>query len=96
MRYLVQPEPDAVLPWLFRKDPLPSTAPLFPRAEGRGLVVAYLLNGVCYAEVIPTVKQLRVVCGKGFPFGRLFFHIKKADLFPFCSQLAESDFGGPL
>lgn len=95
MRYLLQPDVGAVLPWLFRKDPLPSTAPLFPENNDKGLVVAYLLNGICYAEVLPTVKQLKLVCGNGFPFGRLFFCVKKADLYPMCSQLSESSFKGP-
>jgi hypothetical protein len=95
MRYIIQPQVDAVLPWLFRKAPSPSAVPLFPENNDKGLVVAYLLNGVCYAEVLPTIKQLRAVCGKGFPFGRLFFQVKKIDLFPACAQLSASSFEGP-
>lgn len=83
-----------MLPWLFRQDEKPSAAPVFSEDENTGLVVAYLLNGLCYAEVVPTVEQLRVICGKGFPFGRLFFRVNKKELFRVCPSLSERSFMG--
>jgi hypothetical protein len=94
MRYIIQPpENGKPLAWLLSKDPMPSAAPLFPDSQ-KGLVVAYLLNGACYAEVIPKKEQLTAVCGSGFPFGRLFFHVKKDDLFQACPRLSVDSFGG--
>jgi hypothetical protein len=93
MRYIIQPQNEKALTWLLAKDPTPSVAPLFPDSE-KGLVVAYLLNGACYSEVIPTKAQLSAVCGSGFPFGRLFFHVKKDDLFQACPRLTRDSFGG--
>ena len=93
MRYVIQSN-GSVLPWLFKQDDKPSAAPVFSDDENTGLVVAYLLNGRVYAEVVPTVAQLRVICGKGFPFGRLFFHVNKKDLFRVCANLSEQAFMG--
>jgi len=94
VRYLLQPEKKPVLAWLLERDPAPSPAPTAPETVDFGLVVAYLLNGVCYAEVLITAQQLVKTCGSGFPFGRLFFHVKKSDIYPVCAQLTASSFGG--
>jgi hypothetical protein len=94
VRYLLQPENKPVLTWLLEKDPAPSAAPVFPEGDDLGLVVAYLLNGVCYAEVLINSEQLVETCGSGFPFGRLFFHVKRQDLYSACDALTKSSFGG--
>ena len=94
MRHFIQPNA-RLLPWLLEQDAAPSVIPVFPDDVENGLVVAYLLNGTCYAEVLTNKEQLFAVCGKGFPYGRLFFHVKKASLFLVCAQLSRKSFGGP-
>ena len=94
MRHFLQPE-GQLLPWLLRRDAAPSVIPIFPEDPENGLVVAYLLNGTCYAEVLTGKESLFDVCGKGFPFGRLFFHVKKASLYLVCDTLTRKSFGEP-
>jgi hypothetical protein len=94
MRHFIQPD-GKLLPWLLEQDATPSVIPVFPNDGNIGLVVAYLLNGTCYAEVLTGKDSLFDVCGKGFPFGRLFFHVKKTTLFPVCDTLTGKSFGGP-
>jgi hypothetical protein len=93
MRFILQPA-GSVLTWLLRKDAAPRIVPTLPGDEENGLVVAYLLNGLCYAEVLTDKAQVRAVCGSGLPLGRLFFHVKKNDLISVCAQLSEKTFGG--
>jgi hypothetical protein len=95
MRYFIQPRKGKLLDWLLKRDANPSIIPVFPDNDRNGLVVAYLLNGTCYAEVLTSKDQLFTICGKGFPFGRLFFHVKKVSLFPVCEQLTGESFKGP-
>jgi hypothetical protein len=64
--------------------------PAFPEDSSRRLVVAHLLNGKCYAEIIIDAKHLLSICGTGFPFGRLFFHINRVDLVEVCDKLADT------
>lgn len=87
MRYLLQPKDKSALMWLFEKDAKPSVIPVFPEDKSLGLVMAYLLNGVCYAEVLNDSSHLEQICSGRFPFGRLFFHIKRQDLHDVCSEL---------
>jgi len=87
MRYILQPKSVSVLSWLIRKDPEPMPLPVFPDSEETRLVVAHLLNGKCYAEIVVDAKHLLLICGKGFPFGRLFFHVKNVDLVAVCDKL---------
>lgn len=94
MRHFLQPD-GKLLIWLLKQDPAPSVVPVFPGDREIGLVVAYLLNGTCYAEVLTCKKSLFDVCGKGFPYGRLFFHVKKSKLFPVCDTLTGNSFGEP-
>lgn len=89
MAILLQPENKPVLTWLLEKDPTPSAVPVFPEGNDLGLVMAYLLNGVCYAEFLTGPYQLKQICGSGFPFGRLFFHIKRQDLQQVCDRLED-------
>jgi hypothetical protein len=87
VRYLLQPKSVSVLSWLIRRDPEPKPIPVFPDDAETRLVVAHLLNGKCYAEVITDTKHLLSVCGKSFPFGRMFFHVKHVDLAGCCVTL---------
>lgn len=94
MRHFLQPD-GKLLPWLLKQDAAPSVIPVFPDDVEIGLVVAYLLNGTCYAEVLTSKEHLFAVCGKGFPYGRLFFRVKKDSLFLVCPQLSRKSFGEP-
>ena len=95
MRYLIQPKSVLVLNWLLKRDPDPVPAPTFPENPETRLVVAHLLNGKCYAEVVIDAKHLISICGPGFPFGRLFFHIRYVDLAGVCATLpAPANNGG--
>lgn len=87
MRYLLQPENKSPLAWLFERDAKPSVVPVIPADKTFGLVMAYLLNGTCYAEVLNSAERLEQICGSKFPFGRLFFHIKQQDLHSVCAEL---------
>ena len=87
MRYILQPKSVSVLSWLIRRDPEPKPLPVFPDDTETRLVVAHLLNGKCYAEVVIDDKHLLSICGKGFPFGRMFFYVKHVDLADCCVTL---------
>lgn len=87
MKYLLQPEDKSALTWLIEKDAKPSVIPVFPDDKSLGLVMAYLLNGVCYAEVLNDHNHLERICDSKFPFGKLFFHVKRQDLIDVCSEL---------
>lgn len=95
MRYLIQPKSILVLNWLLKRDPDPLPVPIFPESPGVRLVVAHLLNGKCYAEVVTDSKHLMTICGKGFPFGRLFFHVRSVDLIGVCDKLPAPTIGEP-
>lgn len=95
MRYVIQPKSVLVLNWLLRRDPDPLPLPIFPDEPGVWLVVAHLLNGKCYAEVVIDTKHLLSICGRGFPFGRLFFHVKHVDLDGVCDKLPSPPIGEP-
>lgn len=94
MRYLLNPENAPILAWLLERDAEPSVLPTFPDNADKGLVVSQLLNGSCYAEVLPTPAQLKTACGPGIPLGRLFFHIDKEDLYAVCDSLDTDTFKG--
>lgn len=94
MRYLLNPKSVPVLSWLLARDAEPSVLPTFPAGADKGLVVGQLLNGSCYAEVLPTPEQLRAACGPGLPLGRLFFHIDREDLYAVCDSLDADVFKG--
>jgi hypothetical protein len=80
MRSLLQPKDKPPLAWLLERDASPSAVPVFPAGKDLGLVMAYLLNGVCYAEVLDEPAHLEKICCGKFPFGRLFFHVKRQDI----------------
>lgn len=86
MRHLLQPKDKPPLDWLLERDAKPSVVPVFPVGLNLRLVMAYLLNGVCYAEVLNEPAHLEQICGGKFPFGRLFFHIKRQDIDDVCSD----------
>lgn len=93
MRYLIQPKSVLVINWLLKKDPEPLPLPIFPDDPGMRLVVAHLLNGKCYAEIVIDAKHLTAICGNSFPFGRLFFHVKHVDLEGVCDTLPPPSIG---
>jgi hypothetical protein len=86
MRRLLQPKDKPLLVWLLERDAQPSAVPVFPGGEDLSLVTAYLLNGVCYAEVLNDCAHLEQICSGKFPFGRLFFHIKQQDINDVCAD----------
>jgi len=94
MRHLLQPANESVLTWLIRRDPEPLTLPIFPDDPESRLVVAHLLNGKCYAELVPDAKHLVAICGDDLPLGRLFFHVKTVDLVDAGITLPTSANGG--
>ena len=89
-RYLIKPDA-AVLPWLLRHDPQPHVLPVFPTDDTRGLVVAHLLSGNVFAEVIPTPRHIAAACGGGLPLGRLYFQVPKPLLYDACATLTPDD-----
>lgn len=91
MRYFLQSH-IAVLPWLLKRDPAPRILPSFPEDENMTLVVASLVGGAVYAEVIPKAEDFTTVCGGGLPLGRLYFQILKSELYNVCPALRESAF----
>jgi len=93
MRYFLKPA-KSVLAWLLDHDVHPHVLPVFPEDEEIGLVVAHLLSGGVFAEVIPTPKHLPLVCGHGIPLGRLYFQIPKSLLYSVCDGLGPEHFGG--
>lgn len=94
MRHIIQPKSVLVINWLLRRDSNPKPVPVFPDRQGVWLVVSHLLNGKCYAEVVIDPKHLLSICGNGFPFGRLFFHVKHVDLAGVCDTLPPPAIGG--
>lgn len=86
MRVLLQPKDKPALAWLLERDAEPSVVPVFPAGSDLRLVMAYLLNGVCYAEVLNEPARLEQICCGKFPFGRLFFHIKRHDISDVCAD----------
>jgi hypothetical protein len=91
MRHLVKP-PVQILPWLLHRDPEPKILPSFPDDDSKGLVVASLVGGHVFAEVIPTPAAYTDVCGDGLPLGRVYFQIPKSDLYNVCPNLTEAAF----
>lgn len=93
MRYFLKPE-QSVLDWLLSHDAEPHILPVFPEDEHTGLVVAHLLSGGVFAEVIPTAAHVATACGSGLPLGRLYFQVPKNLLYSVCENLQPGDFGG--
>jgi hypothetical protein len=93
MRYFLKPE-KSVLAWLLDHDVEPHILPVFPEDEDLGLVVAHLLSGGVFAEVVTSPKHLPEVCGRGIPLGRLYFQIPKSLLYSVCDGLCPDNFGG--
>jgi len=92
-RYFLESNAD-VLSWLLDHDGQPHVLPIFPEEDTCGLVVAHLLSGGVFAEVIPTPTHVREACGDGLPLGRLYFRIPKNLLYSVCENLHPEDFGG--
>jgi hypothetical protein len=92
-RYFLKPDP-AILDWLLDHDAEPHVLPVFPEDGIRGLVVAHLLSGGVFAEVIPSPQHVKTACGDGLPLGRLYFQIPKNLLYSACENLEPKDFGG--
>lgn len=93
MRYFLKPE-KPVLDWLLQHDAAPHVLPFFAEDGETGLVVAHLLSGGVFAEVIPTAEHFKVACGAGIPLGRLYFQIPKNLLYSRCENLRPEVFGG--
>jgi hypothetical protein len=83
-----------VLQWLLQLDNTPNVLPIFPSEENSGLVVAYLLSGEVYAEVLPHPQAVIKTCGEGVPMGRLYFQIPRDRLYMACPPLSPDVFGG--
>jgi hypothetical protein len=99
MRYFIRPEDkrsklNGVLPWLLDIDPNPNVLPIFPDDANLGLVVAHLVSGEVYAEVLPQAKNFVATCGDGFPMGRLYFQIPRDRLYSVCPRLTPEIFEG--
>lgn len=94
MRYFLKPE-KPVLSWLLDHDVKPRLLPVFPgEADNAGLVVAHLLAGGVFAEVITGPDKIAKICGPGLPLGRLYFQIPKSLLYSVCDGLRPENFGG--
>lgn len=93
MRYFIKPD-KSVLAWLLDYDAEPHVLPFFPEDETSGLVVAHLLSGGVFAEVITSPAHVSEVCGAGIPLGRLYFQIPKNLLYSVCENLRPETFGG--
>jgi hypothetical protein len=96
MRYFIKPKKQSVpvLTWLLHVDAAPTVLPLFPEDSNLGLVVAHLLSGCVFAEVLPTPNSVAEVCGEGVPLGRLYFQIPRDRLYSVCPELTPESFGG--
>jgi len=93
MRYFLKPE-KPILSWLLDYDANPRILPVFPEDDDSGLVVAHLLSGGVFAEVITSPERVTEVCGAGVPLGRLYFQIQKSLLYSVCDGLRPENFGG--
>lgn len=93
MRYFLNPE-KPILPWLLDQDAQPRVLPVFPEDTELGLVVAHLLSGGIFAEVITSPERVVETCGQGIPLGRLYFQIPKSLLYSVCAGLCPENFGG--
>jgi hypothetical protein len=93
MRYFLKPE-KSVLAWLLDHDAYPRLLPVFPEDVDTGLVVAHLLSGGVFAEVITDPKHVAEVCGAGIPLGRLYFQIPKSLLYSVCDGFGPENSGG--
>lgn len=93
MRYFIKPE-KSVFDWLLDHDVEPRVLPIFPDDSSLGLVVAHLLSGGVFAEVIPSPQHVKTACGGGIPLGRLYFQIPKSLLYSVCEGLRPEDFRG--
>jgi len=97
MRYFIKPKDSKsvpVLTWLLNMDATPAVLPFFPEDGTLGLVVAHLLSGKVFAEVLPNPDSVPMVCGVGVPMGRLYFQIPRDRLYSVCPELTPESFGG--
>jgi hypothetical protein len=97
MRYFIKSKDSKsvpVLTWLLHMDSTPTVLPFFPEDGTFGLVVAHLLSGRVFAEVLPTLDSVTEVCGEGVPLGRLYFQIPRDRLYSVCPELTPESFGG--
>lgn len=99
MRYFIKPKRSLdravpLLTWLLHIDSMPTVLPVFPEEDDLGLVVAYLLSGEVFAEVLPHPQKVAEICGHGLPLGRLYFQIPRDRLYSVCENLTPEIFGG--
>lgn len=99
MRYFIKPKSGAghtvpTLTWLLNIDSTPTVLPVFPEDAELGLVVAHLLSGEVFAEVLPHPSNVTEACGPGLPLGRLYFQIPKDRLYSVCGDLTPQVFRG--
>lgn len=92
MRYFLKPV-NNVLEWCLSQDARPRTLPFMPKQAEQGLVVAQLIGGGVFAEVVLSREHLTEICGAGFPLGRLYFQIPKSALYMVCPELTPAAFG---
>jgi hypothetical protein len=90
-RYLLETQ-EPVLDWLMARDDEPTILPVFPESQDLALVVAHLLSGDVYAEVIPAADNVKSIVGGGIPLGRLYFQIPKKAIYNVCPNIAPDAF----
>lgn len=93
LRYFIKPK-QAVLNWLLELDSTPKVLPVFPKDTELGLVVAHLVSGKVFAEVLPDPRRVAEACGQGIPMGRLYFQIPRDRLYSVCPELTQEVFRG--
>ena len=85
MRYFIKPKDSKsvpVLTWLLNMDATPAVLPFFPEDGTLGLVVAHLLSGTVFAEVLPNPDSVPMV------------QIPRDRLYSVCPELTPESFGG--
>ncbi len=74
------------------RDDEPTVLPVFPDDANLALVVAHLLSGAVYAEVIPAADNVQSIVGGGIPLGRLYFQIPKNAIYKVCPAIGPDAF----
>ncbi|NDD53129.1 hypothetical protein EBZ39_04480 [bacterium] len=83
-----------LLTWLLHIDSTPNVLPVFPDDDALCLVVAQLMSGEVFAEVLPHPENITAAVGQGLPLGRLYFQIPKDRVYSVCENLTPEVFRG--